>query len=159
MDSEKREMNIFLLDTEPEKICQYHPNKLVVKMCTEYTQILNDAIIKSGGTGCYKAYNISGPFACWAVKSVDNWLWLYNLAIQLAKEYRYRYGKTHKAELDMMTLDPVKIKSGGFTLPPITVPGECIISRDPVECYRYYFKLYKNNLKEYTNRPIPEWWL
>ena len=90
-------MNIFVLSTKPKEAVKWYIDKHVVKMPLETAQILC-AVRKQYGddTAPYKATHIHHPCCQWAAESVENYVWLCILGIELCCEYTYRYGKIHK---------------------------------------------------------------
>lgn len=88
-------MNIFYLDKDSSKSVQYYVDKHVVKMITEYAQLLSTAVRLSGIDAGYKVTHQNHPSAIWTRESLSNWLWLKDLSYELNKEYMYRYQKTH----------------------------------------------------------------
>lgn len=94
-------MNIFVLDRDPATCAQLHNDKHVVKMCLEYSQILQGALKKQGCNVTYNFNNsqINHPTINWASKSVQHWNWVHDLALMLNEEYKYRFNHTddHKA--------------------------------------------------------------
>ena len=84
-------MNIFKLD-EPIRSCaQMHCDKHVSKMILESAQMLCTALWVNGQSAPYKAVHAKHPCTLWAAESLDNWLWLKELAIYLNEEFCWRY--------------------------------------------------------------------
>ena len=136
-------MNIFYLDSDPQKCAEMHVDKHCVKMILEYAQLLSTAhrfldgvpkLERSETTGrkrtsyilsddrndlFYRATHINHPSAVWVRKSNSNYVWLANLLLHLCKEYTYRYGKTHKVEssglLEQLYWNIPKTIPKGFT--------------------------------------------
>lgn len=152
-------MNIFILDSDIEKSVIYHPDKHIVKMPIEATQLLCNTLYFTGQweDWMYKPTHLNHPCSIWARTSLDNWLWLRGYVLELGKEYTFRYSKTHKSvelckkliypNLEELCLTPfVKCVSNEF------------LYLDVVEAYREYFISEKSHLKKYTKREIPDWW-
>lgn len=176
-------MNIFQLDLDPVKAAQYHPDRHVVKMILEYSQLLSTAHRILDGTEhesksptgrrasawrldddreslLYKATHINHPSAIWARESAGNYLWLQSLLVAVSREYSYRYGKVHKCERDGLVSRleeiPNNMKHARRTPLRLAMPDEYKLP-DPVESYRKYLKLGKPHLHSWKKRPVPEW--
>lgn len=153
-------MNIFILDKEPSLSVIYHPDKHIVKMPLEATQLLCNALHFTGEATdiVYKPMNMKHPCSLWVQESLDNWLWLQDYVALMYEEYRYRYGKTHKSCELAKILPKPSLPSVGLTEFKKSVPQE-FKELDVVEAYRKYFIKYKQHLKHYTKRDIPYWWI
>lgn len=155
-------MNVFILDENKQKSVMYHPDKHIVKMPLEATQLLC-SVLHYTGQGkqldwIYKPTHTKHPCALWALDSLDNWLWLQDYTILMGYEYTHRYGKLHKSVMLAKILPKPSIESKGLTEFYKAVPEE-FRYMEPVEAYRNYFIQYKQHLKQYTKREIPEWWI
>jgi hypothetical protein len=123
-------MNIFVLSNHPETAALFHCDQHVVKMATEYAQILSTAhrlcdgvettIVNSKGRKqkvwilsdpemnslLLKATHYNHPCCVWARTSLENYMWLYLLYYYTVKQYNIRYGKQFKYQknglLDML---------------------------------------------------------
>ena len=153
-------MNIFILDSDKRLSVTYHPDKHIVKMPLEGTQLLCNAIHVSGGARdwMYKPTHLNHPCSLWAMESLSNWLWLQDYIILMGREYTYRYGKYHKSAELAAILDKPNIPDKGITEFAKAVPEE-FKSLPVVEAYRQYFIRDKQHLKQYTHRKIPDWWV
>lgn len=152
-------MNIFILDYDIKQSVIYHPNKHIVKIPLEGTQILCSVLYLSGEwvNGMYKPTHLRHPCVLWAMESLDNWLWLRDYVNELGIEYQYRYGKIHKS-IELANKLPIpNISSKGLSNFVKCVPLK-YINDDVVESYREYFKHEKGYLREYKNREVPYWW-
>lgn len=153
-------MNIFILDKDMEKSVIFHPDKHIVKMPLEGTQLLCNTLYLTGQweTCMYKPTHLNHPCSIWASTSLENWLWLRDYVLELGKEYHFRYNKIHKSVELCKILNIPNIKSLGLT--PFV---KCVPNRyremDVVESYRTYFIYEKSHLKKYTKREIPFWWI
>lgn len=181
-------MNVFYLDDDPEICAQYHLDKHVVKMNIEYAQLLStahrviDGYVWKGKTAngrsinryfvedtflndtLYLACHVNHPSAIWVRSSSANYQWLYNLWIQLGKEYTHRYGNVHESIRklsDVLLLQPNNIKEGFFTQPPPAMKQypECIVDGDSIQSYRNYYIKAKHSFANWTNRSSPSWWV
>jgi len=106
-------MNIFVTDLCPIKSALVLPDKHIVKMPLETTQMLSiiaskwylnlgDIPKKSGGfyntaKGAFRNH----PCTVWAASNINNWSWLLAHGINLCKEYTMRYGKEHACEYSL----------------------------------------------------------
>jgi hypothetical protein len=151
-------MNIFYLDTDHYINATYHVDKHVVKMVTEYAQLLSTAVRISGIDAGYKVTHQNHPSAIWARESLDNWKWLRDLSEALNDEYMYRYEKfvLHKAFETIQTLPEPNIPNIGITPFRLAMPDDVKVE-DPVESYRNYYNKYKTHIASWTNRIEPVW--
>ena len=178
-------MNIFYLDKDAKTAAQYHCDKHVVKMIIEYAQLLSTAHRILDGTQyldktangrnikrwkltdrresiLYKASHINHPSAVWVRESNEHYTWLWNLAMDLCREYSHRYSdKEHKTTLVLQNLSfgPQNIpRTGLFSEPPQAMPEDAKIPGDSVSAYRNYYKKYKTRFATWKNREVPEWY-
>lgn len=180
-------MNIFILHYNNRICAIYHNDKHVVKMILEYAQILcttqcvldgtkiekfnkNGKQLKPGYTKpnekIYKPTHINHPCTIWTRESSENYMWLYNLFINLCDEYTYRYGKIHLCDQKFRNLlvnPPKNIKSIGLTRFPLAMPDECKIKRDngtldTIESYRNYYIKEKSKIANWKKNSIPTWY-
>ena len=152
-------MNIFILDSNPVLSVIYHTDKHIVKMPIESTQILCTVLhhTQQAPDWAYKPTHKTHPCVKWASESLDNWIWLQNYTLLLGKEYTFRYNKYHKSIEIAQYLPTPNLPSLGLTPFAKCVPEE-FKGLPVIEAYRQYFIKYKNHIKHYTRRPIPEWW-
>lgn len=152
-------MNIFILDENPTKCAQYHVDRHVVKMITETAQILSTAYYYTNeeDRAPYKLTHKNHPSCKWARESLDNWLWLQNLGIELYIEYQHRYGnKQHKSGEYILNMTPPNLEKTGMTKFPLAMPNE-YKNDNPIRAYRNYYKYGKQHLFKWKNRQKPEW--
>jgi len=64
-------------------------------MALESTQMLCTALNVNGVKTPYKTGHLNHPCTIWARASQQNWLWLWQHAMELCNEYERIYGKTH----------------------------------------------------------------
>jgi len=147
------------------KNSQYHCNKYVVKMITEYVQILCSVYYTTSNIpdNIYKSTHKNHPCCLWARESLSNWIWLKEMTLTLYQEYQYRYAKIHKSGELAITLPNPIIKDIGFTKRPQAMPDK-YKDLDVILAYRNYYKSEKTHLifnKDknigYKNREIPNW--
>lgn len=108
----------------------------------------------------YRKVHENHPCTVWARKSLDNWLWLKSLGMELYAEYQYRYdGKTHKSGEVLKNLpQPAShwFEFNGLTERPMAMPDQYKCS-NVVESYRAYYLGEKADILKYTIRPAPSW--
>lgn len=172
-------MNIFFLDRDPVICAQYHCDRHVVKMVTEYSQLLSSAIWVHDEPAALKLYerkniynapyHITGkrshfnhPMMIWTRESRANFEWLRKLTWALAEEYWHRYGmyknRQHLAAVNCAyhLKATRRFPEYEFTDPPQSMP-EQYKRKDPVKAYRLLYKEEKIRFATYTNREIPKW--
>ena len=157
-------MNIFYLHKDPKICAQYHNDKHCVKMILEYAQLMCTAHREQDGQvdeSFYKSTHKNHPSAVWVRESAYNYYWLYQLWTNLCNEYTYRYGKIHLTDTKLRKLlrhpphhAPL---NKPFTQPPQAMPDD-VKEEDSIMAYRNYYKLYKEHLATWTDRPPPEWY-
>ena len=152
-------MNIFWLDPDLKKCAQQHCDKHVVKMITEYAQLLSASSRLSGLEQGYKLSHKGHPCTKWLLYSVDNWLCLRSLAFLLHDEYQYRYGKlrVHNAIRVIANLEVPPIPSRGITQPPQCMPIQ-YKDENVFKAYRKYYIFDKSKFATWKKRTPPEWY-
>jgi len=177
-------MNIFHLDTNTQKCAEYHCDKHIVKMITEYCQLLSTAHRVLDGTlyydpadkrkikrwrlddphkeqNLFKASFVNHPCAVWVRESVENYNYLLDLFLFCSEEYTHRYGNFHASGLlyDLLEYPPDATPSFKFTIPPQAMPDDC--KQDPenyIQAYRTYYIKHKNHFAKWKNGKIPTWY-
>lgn len=154
-------MNMFWLDSDLTKAAEYHVDKHVVKMITEYSQILNSVYYFTDESDkvAMGLFNPNHPCMIWVRHSLDNWLTLQQLGICLYAEYHYRYGfdRVHRSGEILTYIEKPSLPYKGFSDPPLCMPDDCKIVGDTVNSYRLYYSKYKSNLFSWRNREQPYW--
>lgn len=177
-------MNIFYLSTDPREAAEWMVDRHVVKMILESAQLLCTAHRIIDGTeyqgstatgrkarrwkldddreiSFYSATHINHPSAVWCRQSLENYNWLVDHLYGLIEEYRYRYGKVHKIAQDDLAYKlqspPYKLENWDFTQPPPAMDKQYIVSDNPVDNYRNYYKKGKVHLHRWTKRSPPPW--
>lgn len=174
-------MNIFYLDHDPIRCAQLHCDAHVIKMVTEYAQLLSSAmwvyepvealaLYKRGQimnapphvTGKKVHAHFNHRCMVWTRASRQNFDWLKAMALELGKEYHRRYGwrkdRQHSALMNCI----VHLNSSNnfpdheFTPPPQSMPDE-YKGLDTVWAYRRLYKYEKIRFARYTNRSVPTW--
>lgn len=152
-------MNIFVLDDDIEKSVQYHCDKHVVKMCIEYAQLLCSVhnVTNPDVVVPYKLTHKNHPCAIWARTSIQNYEYLFSLAVLLGEEYTYRYGKFHKSALMVETLPSITLPDIGMTEHAKCVHDDFKIIENPVEAYRAFYNRDKAYFCKWKYRDVPNW--
>lgn len=166
-------MNIFVIDDHPVTAAQQLPDKLVIKLIIENTQMLsvwakqklNKRIIKPDGSlyGC-TAYS-KHPCTLWVCNNNSNAAWLIINSLAMCAEYTNRYGKTHATEQaidqlsnifkeDVGSLDCYKDHTEFVICAPDVYKGY-----DPITAYRLYLNTEKG-YAVWNKKPErkPSWW-
>ena len=157
-------MNIFLLDWNPQKAAEYHCDKHVVKMILECAQllycahwVLNPQYVPEDA---YKKTHPNHPSAIWARESIENYEFLQELAMELCKEYTFRYEKIHKTQkhIDWLRTPPLDIPAIKMTPFRLAMPDK-YKQEDPVESYKAFYresKMKERDIVTYKKREWPE---
>jgi len=153
-------MQIFYLHSSPKKCAKMHADKHVVKCILETTQLLCSAHYMTGSSykPPYKLTHKNHPCAIWARESVENYKWLIQLGLELAKEYTFRYERTHKCEQYILELEKniPPIFRLEFTLPAQAMP-DVYKDVNTVHAYRAYYFFDKFHLLKWKKRNCPKW--
>jgi hypothetical protein len=180
-------MNIFYLHEDPEICAQMHNDKHVVKMILEYAQLLStahrflDGTISMGRSKSgrkktsyvlddqrdsvlYAATHINHPSAKWVRHCEQNYFWLFEMWIELLREYSHRYDKVHSSDrlVEYLANSPKNIPKDVEWSPPWrAMPDEFKVDRSiddyTVKSYRAYYLGAKVKMCRWTNREMPEW--
>jgi hypothetical protein len=175
-------MNIFILSHNPIKAAEYHNNKHVVKMPTEYTQMLSWAYFNDKGEMIPHTYDLRNfpraqgfyafnkghynhPCTKWVRESLANWEYLLKLAYWTAKEYKHRYDKEHATYAIMLWMlhNPPLLPKRPLTEFPQAMPVGCQHD-NVVIAYRTYYRLYKDHIAQWhsknpnNTRKPPNWY-
>lgn len=178
-------MNIFFLHETPKLAAQYHCDKHVIKMILESAQLLSTAHRVLDGRqrrvlgprsrmatkfalddqemdlNLYASTHVNHPCAAWVRESNENYQWLYQLMLELNKEFVRRFGKeedhlTIRKLKKLLSKSPRRIPRIGFTKPPTCMPPEYQVD-DVVLSYRNYYIGAKQHIAQWTNSPTPNW--
>lgn len=149
-------MNIFILDLDHEVNARYHVDRHVVKMILEYAQLLSTASHLTGLPQGYRPTHIHHRCTRWVCESVDNWIWLLNLADAVNREWRHRYQHyyDHKSMEVIKGMQVPPLPDNGLT--PFSFP-KGYESDDIVQAYRSYYLAEKEHLFSWTRRDMPDW--
>lgn len=111
----------------------------------------------------FRPCHIHHPCAVWTRASLDNYLFLANLAVALAEEFKYRYPKkgAHACEDHahwLLENSPYFMPDIGLT-PFVQAMDVQYRRKDPVEGYRNYYLTSKKDrgLLTYKTREKPDW--
>jgi len=176
-------MNIFYLDSDPQKCAEMHCDKHVVKMIIEYAQLMSTAHRVLDGTEYYdltangrkikrwrlgddreqalmKASHVMHPSNIWTRSNRDNYNWLYRMWFHLLREYTHRYGKIHACgRLETaLYVPPHKIVQSEFWPPTPAMPDDCKIANDSLASYHKYYTDRKVRFAKWTKRAPPIWY-
>ncbi len=152
-------MNIFVLDEDIKKCAQYHCDQHVVKMILESVQLLCTALNKKGFITPYKSTHVKHPCVLWIEESFDNFLWLKTLALELNKEYKYRYRKEtdHKSISVLAEISACSYAAKGLTPFAQAMPDVYKVANDPIQAYRNFYIGDKAKFAKWTRRNPPDW--
>ena len=130
-------MNIFYLDEDVSICAKYHADSHVIKMILESAQILCTALALHGIKTPYRPTHLKHLCVLWVAESIDNWVWLKELMLELDREYRYRWNKNnaHKSVLAVKSLTFLKVEYGrniGITERPQAMPEKYKVRGDPI---------------------------
>ncbi len=151
-------MNIFFLDSDPKKCAEYHNDKHVVKMILETAQLLCGVHWAIGGEAPYKLSHKNHPCSIWVRSSLENYLWLCELGLELCEEYSYRYSKKHKSQqiIEWCVVNKPQIPDVPFKEPPRAMPNVFKVE-DVTQSYRNYYIGAKKDFCKWKNRQTPLW--
>jgi hypothetical protein len=142
-------MNIFFLHRDPSRAAKAQCDKHVVKMVLETTQMLSTAAIRNGCRAIYQSAYPNHPMTKWVGNTKDNYMWAYEHAVALSKEYTARYDKFHACHKIIQTLGEVAGDYNKITIPPLCMPDE-FKQDDFVRAYRDY---YIHKIGQWKNPP------
>ena len=168
-------MNLFLLHKNLKKCARQHCDKHVVKMILELAQLLSttwwvidpEAAEEMNSNGLiYRKTHTNHPVAVWTREHVNNYKMVSQLAIELCREYTFRYEKTHKTEEKIVFLmnnipdlldDDNDLVEPWNTTPPKQCFPEHLKHEDPIRGYRNYYNECKHHLFAWKKRKVPSW--
>ena len=154
-------MNIFVLDEDVTKCAEYHNDKHVVKMVLETAQLLCGVhhMTDSELDIPYKLSHKNHPCSIWARECIENYIWLCDFGIELAKEYTFRYSKRHKCQdiIEWCIENKPNIRENGDLTPfALAMPDEYKCD-DAIKSYRKYYMMDKPHIANWKNRKKPFW--
>ena len=154
-------MNIFVLDLDISRCARSHCDLHVSKMILESVQMLCTALNKRGFETPYRSTHSRHPCVLWVGESYDNFQWLAQLAVELNREFRYRYDrdKDHASVDVLRRIEGIPYERNGLTEFAQAMPDEYKVAGDPVAAYRRFYLNDKASFASWKKRPPPHWWL
>ena len=156
-------MNIFYLDRAAHICAKYHCDKHVNKMLIETVQILTTALHLNGLSipDSYKPTHKKHPCVLWTYRNRLHYNWLYELGMELGREFRVRYGHSHKSHDKLFQL-PTEVSLfmpvRQWEDPPQAMPDK-YKQLNTVHAYRDYYRGEKRHIaKWYRGKYTPSWW-
>lgn len=152
-------MNIFILDKNIKKCAQYHCDQHVSKMILESVQMLCTCLNKKGFQTPYKSTHVKHPCVLWVEESYSNFLWLEELAVELNREFAYRYdrSKDHASIKVLQEIKNHKFTDIGLTEFAQAMPDEYKYKNNAVRAYRNFYRGEKSKFAKWTKRSAPKW--
>tara|TARA_R110000744_G_scaffold324754_2_gene430566 strand:+ start:287 stop:910 length:624 start_codon:yes stop_codon:yes gene_type:complete len=179
-------MNIFALSKCPTESAEQMLDKHVVKMPTESCQMLHTNSLYFLFWECHgrepslkelKAFHaeshysylmkpamLNHPSTIWARQNKANYMWLYNHALALCKEYTFRYGKIHGTEKRVLDSFTFSYDEGDLTPVTIAMAAHYRLPKNKhtweyvVDCYKHYYLEGKWEFASWKKRDVPKWW-
>lgn len=135
-------MNIFILDYNIKNSAYYHCDQHVNKMILEAAQMLCTVVGEQGHKVPYKPTHTNHPCTKWLRESLDNFLYLQDLAFWLNEAAKDRYNRKadHKSWQVIATLPYPDLPQIGVTKFARAMPDEFKKIDDTVEAYRAYYR-------------------
>ena len=186
-------MNIFVLDEDPKVAARMQCDKHVVKMIVESAQMLctthryldgkewidrskngrkitrwshwTDPPKASNHPVLYKSVMLKHPCTIWTCKSLDNYDWHVEHALELCAEYDRRYHKIHATEKILRWCKKYSPRnsnrrqlSKGLTPFAQAMPDHYKVRGDAVQAYRNYYIGDKARFAKWKEPSlVPEW--
>ncbi len=152
-------MNIFVLDRNIRKCAQYHCDQHVSKMILESVQMLCTCLNKKEISTPYKSTHLKHPCVLWLDESYSNFLWLKELALELNREFIYRYdrNKDHASIKALTEIESKKYKDIGLTEFAQAMPDQYKFKNNTVRAYRAFYRGEKSKFAKWTKRPNSYW--
>lgn len=152
-------MNIFVLDTDPERCASYHCDQHVVKMILESVQLMCTALNKKGFDTPYRSTHVNHPCVHWVERSWQNFQWLGELTRALNAEYRYRFDRCddHKSIAVLAAIGDYRFEDHGLTEFAQAMPDQYKVPGDAVRAYRQFYAGEKMHFARWTRRRVPHW--
>jgi hypothetical protein len=157
-------MNIFVTHHNPEIAAKHLCDKHVPKMILESAQMLSNAFHVLGlpHLAPYRQLMLKHPCCKWVLESRGNFEWLLRHAKQIAEEFEQRFGKKHKCEDVILSMErnymnlswPKKSRTKFVQCMP-----RIYRNRDVIVAYRSYIKHAKMFAKWKKGRKKPSWFL
>jgi hypothetical protein len=152
-------MNIFVLDRDIKRCARFHCDQHVSKMILESAQMMCTALNKKGFVTPYKSTHSQHPCVLWVEESYSNFLWLKELAMELNREFRYRYDRQRDhASIEVIAeVSTLAFEDRGLTEFAQAMPEQYRFRNNPVRAYRAFYRNEKSRFATWTKRPVPRW--
>ena len=160
-------MNIFILDKNIKKSCEFYIDAHVNKIILEISQILCTVLNLQDFSSPYKSTHVNHPLSKWVRESKANFVWTIKMGLALCKEFEYRRNKKHKCEEIIKSckkvINKLNFEKRRKTEHPICMDEKFKIGNNVVYSYRHYYikdKQYDKNGKYmfvWTKRQRPDW--
>lgn len=138
-------MNIFAIDSDPQRAAIHLHDRHVVKMTLESAQLISTTRRWFGDQNplLYSPTHIMHPSNIWLRESINNYLWLCRYFKALCEEYRYRYRRAHRSEFIIGLMgnfsdDMLPMTDTSQTPFALAMPDEYKVD-NPVQSYRNYY--------------------
>lgn len=154
-------MKIYLIGSTKEEIARDLSDKHVFTLITQYSELLS-SIHKQNtflDDAVYNKYKNKNCVFNWVMSSRQNYMWLYELFVELSKEYKLRYHKDHMHFVNLnFTLAKIPLLPDiGLTKYTTNIPKKYIMENE-LDTHRNYYA--NEKIKFATWRPpavIPDW--
>jgi hypothetical protein len=135
-------MNIFILDYDVKTNAFYHCDQHVNKMILESAQMICTVASEYNIKVPYKPTHANHPCTKWVRESLDNYIYLLDLAFWLNEASKDRYNKktNHKSWDLVSEMEVPKLPSKGLTKFARAMPEEFKKLPDTVDSYRAYYR-------------------
>jgi len=160
-------MNRFIIEQTPQEIAKSLCDQHIVKMPLEEAQMLCTALWHHAPDyaeehGLYKPVHQKHPCTLWAMETIENYRFAYDLYCSMLCEYHERYGKWHGAGKHSIALYKGIdcIPSGPLTPHPQCFSGHDDLKTDeffPIEAYRNFYRVDKLRFARYKYTQKPQW--
>ena len=160
-------MNRFIIEDTPIKIAQSLCDQHVVKMPLEEAQMLCTALWHHAPEyaeekNLYKPVHQKHPCTLWAMETMANFNFAFNLYADMLWEYEDRYHKTHGASKHYHSILAGRkyIPKGKLTKHPQCFSGMDELKTDefyPVKAYRAFYIADKARFARYRYTQQPTW--
>jgi hypothetical protein len=152
-------MNIFAVDQDPHVAATCLVDRHVVKMILETAQMMCSVFPE--GEAPYRRTHYNHPCGVWTRERIDNYEWLYRHGAALSQEFTFRFNNTHKssAVIEWCWNNATRslFRSEGHMTPFAQAMPEEFKCADPIAAYRYYYRVAKAHLHQWTRRQPPSW--
>lgn len=152
-------MNVYFSDTDPNVAAVNLDDKYLKKALSETARLLSNTFWRRGVTPPYPPKAVNHPCSR-ALGDANNLAWLSRHFFALCREYTYRFGKTHKCELEFARLPIHGTANYGAELTPL-FPNHTAYKDVPiVTAYRkLLLDAWNREIKDptWTKRQPPEW--